>query len=1140
MSEPLCTDPTPAAGGGSPFGTIRTRATSLLDDQNLHWLLGERVLVEDYLAREPALHHDSDALLDLIYNEIRLREESGEAPGADEYRHRFPELEELLRLQFEVHHAMRPGQVLAELELPDEDTQGELPVRLPAISGYEVQEELGRGAMGVVYKARHLRLNRFVAVKMILTGSYAGQRDRSRFNTEAQAVARLQHPHIVQIHEVSEQDGTPFFSLEYVAGGSLAQKLAGKPLPSRTAALLVETLARAVQHAHEQGIIHRDLKPANVLLAPSDALRGLRLGRPEEAAWYEPKITDFGLARLLDPDADRNVANDSQRTEGPVGTPPYMAPEQAGGLGWTGDQVNGASANRSTDVYALGAILYEALTGRPPFIAATALETLQQVQTLDPVPPRRLQPQVPRDLETICLACLRKDPTARYASALDLADDLRRFLDGKPIRQRPAAFWEPAAKWARRRPAAAAWVVLGIVAILGAVAGGLYWLQHREEWARQRALDQYQQFLQHRDDAFFQATLRRAGGLTSPDEAAASAAAAQEAARKALALAGVALDTPTGPVLDPWLSVGEQEDVRDNCSELLLVLADAVALPRPGQTDAERQEQTGEAIRILERAAHLHGPTRAHHLMLAHLLAQRGQQHEAEAERARAEALRPASASDCYRSGVQYYREGNASAAERSLHEALRLRPNHFEARCFLAVCALNAGRPEEAQVGLTACIGQRPRFAWAYLLRGQASVNRGAFTEAEADFAAALQLDSCAAVRYAVAANCGVVGYRLGKLEQAAADLDEAIRTQPTWLQAHVTLAQVYQKQKKWKDAARELDIAVQLAPNEPAVYRTRAHFHRDREDRNRDHLAAALRDFDRAIALELPTNVALLADDHVERGRIHHDRKAYLAALQAFDDALRVRANSGRALRRRGLTLMALRRYQEAERSFDKCIEQGELAVEVFSGRGSAREKLGNLPGAIDDYTQSLQHKRDAEILHYRGWAHILLDAWKLALRDFDDAIRLDPRRSDAYIGRGLARVMLGDYRRAVADAAVVQQRQKKPDTPVMMHNLACLFAQAVARVKADTQQEQEQRAALEARYRRQAIEALRQALLMLPRDQRLAFWQDQMRPDRALDPIRTSAAFSRFDQQVRTEYSAAGEQGKNEGTSSSPSSL
>jgi serine/threonine protein kinase/Flp pilus assembly protein TadD len=1086
---------------------------SLLDEQNESWREGRRVRVEELLERCPSLSLDDECLLDLLYNEIRLSDEVGDTPTLAEYQQRFPRLGDALRVQFQVHEAMRPGEALAEIssaEAADSDLRS-----LPTVPGFEVLSELGRGAMGVVYKARHLRLNRLAALKMILAGAHAGSGERARFETEARAVARLQHPHIVQIHEIGEQDARPFLCMELVSGGSLAEKLAAGPLPFRQAAELAELLARAVHHAHEQQIVHRDLKPANVLLTPSDARRGIKLGTAEKEGYFEPKITDFGLAKLLDQPAD---ATGGYGTGGPMGTPPYMAPEQA--CQPANDAYGKRDANgRATDVYALGAILYEMLTGRPPFLAATVFDTLQQVMTLDPVNPRRLQPHVPRDVEAICLACLRKEPRQRYATALDLADDLRRFMEGKPIRQRRPAPWEPALKWAKRRPATAAWVVLGLAGFLGLAAGGLYYFEHRREWARQVALDRYERFLKRRDEALFQATLQQASGLASRDEAANSAGAAQTSAREALALAGVTIDGSTGPVLDPYLGAAEQEDMTDSCYELLIVLAGAIA----GQP-----EQTGEAMRMLERAARLRGPTRAHHLMAAHLLSQRGQQREAEMEQTRAQALRPASASDYYLSGVQLFREGNVDLAIDSVHEALRLRPNHFEAQCFLAICALNAGRQSEAQLGLTACIGQRPRFAWAYLLRGQASVKLGAFTEAEADFTAALELDSREVVRYAVHASRGVLWYRLGRLEQAEMELDEAIGLQPTWLQAHVSLAQVYQKQKKWTEAERELNMAVLLAPKEPAIYRTRAYFHREREDRKGDDLDAALRDFDRAIALELPAHVSLLADDHVERGRIHHETGRYLAALQMFDEALRIRNIYGRALRWRGLTLMALERYQEAERFFGKCVEQGELAVEVFSGRGSAREKLGDLPGAVEDYTQSLQRKRDTEILQHRGWAYVLLDAWKLAERDFDEAIRLDPRPGDAYVGRGLARVMLGDYLRAVADAEVVR-RQKPPDTPVMMHNLACLFAQAVAKAKADTQQEQ--RAATGTHYRRQAIEALRQALLMLPRDKRLAFWEEQMCPDRALDPIRTSTDFVQFEQQLKREYSGARDNRKEE---------
>jgi serine/threonine protein kinase/Tfp pilus assembly protein PilF len=1111
MSEFPCTASKPLNDAGPFRGTLRTRATSLLDDQNQRWLGGERVAVENYLAEDESLHDDPEAVLDLIYNEVRLREEAGESPALDEYSLRFPHLEDRLRLQFEVHRAMQTGAVLAEMSGVEEPGQGE--TSLPTLDGYEVLGELGRGAMGVVYKARQVALDRLVAVKMILAGPHAGPRERARFLTEGKAVARLQHPGIVQIHEVGEQDGRPFFCLELIRGGSLAQKLSGRPLPPRSAAELVERLARAVHHAHGEQIVHRDLKPANVLLAPSDASRGLLLGRPEEAAWFEPKITDFGLARLLDRDARDSATG--YPTEGPVGTPPYMAPEQAGGPG--GDYAKVGPGRCATDVYALGAILYETLTGRPPFIAATVLETLEQVRALDPVPPRRLQPAVPRDLETICLACLRKEPQRRYATALDLAEDLRRFLDGRPIRQRPAAFWEPALKWARRRPAVAAWLVFGVAALVGLAAAGLYYVEHRQEWARQRALDRYQEFVWHRDEALFQGTLRRGVDLMSLDEAAASADATQDAARQALALVGVALDRPGEAVLGPHLRAAEKDEITDGCYELLIVLAGAVAAPRPGQQTADLQEQVGEALRILERTVQIRGPTRAYHLIREHLLSQRGDQAGALAERSKAQALGPASASDYYLSGVQQDRNGNRSEAVRWARAALRLRPNHFEAQCFLAMCALDAGRAGEAHLGLTSCIGQRPRFAWTYLLRGQACVQQGSFPEAEADFAAALELDPRMAVRYAVHVNRGVLWYRHAKLAQAVADLDEAIRLQPSWLQGHVILAQAYQKQQKWEEAARELDTAVRLAPQQPAVYRTRAHFHRDQNE-----LAAALSDFHRAISLEQPSNTALLADDHIECGRIHNQQGRPLDALQAFDAALRVRPDYPRAVRLRGLTLMALHRYQEAERLFARSIELGERPPEVYRGRGFARVRLGQFAGAIEDYTQALRTKRNADVLQHRGWAYFFTDAWKLAQGDFDEALRLDPRHGDAQVGRGLARVMLGDYRRAVADAEEVLRR-KKPATPEMMHNLACLFAQAAARVKADARQQQ--RADLEVVYCRQAVKLLGQALLLLPRERRRAFWQEQMRPDTALDPIRNSDDFFQFDQQVKREYSQPG---------------
>ncbi len=304
---------------------------------------------------------------------------------------------------------------------PESTLPGE-PEPPPAFPDYEVLDEIGRGGMGVVYKARDLKLGRVVALKTIAEGRHASGDLKERFRAEALAAARLRHPNIVVIHAIGEHQGLPYFALEFVDGGSLAKRLAQGPLPHHEAALVVETLAQAVHVAHQAGIIHRDLKPSNVLLAADGS----------------PKVSDFGLAKLLGSDSGRTLSGQV------LGSPSYMAPEQAEG--------HSRQVGPAADIYALGAILYQALTGRPPFLGGSAVETLKLTAATDAVPPRRLRPDLPRDLETICLKCLEKDRNKRYASALDLADDLRRFRQFQPIAARPLGALGRFARWCRRNP----------------------------------------------------------------------------------------------------------------------------------------------------------------------------------------------------------------------------------------------------------------------------------------------------------------------------------------------------------------------------------------------------------------------------------------------------------------------------------------------------------------------------------------------------------------------------------------------------------------------------------------------------------------------------------------------------------------
>jgi tRNA A-37 threonylcarbamoyl transferase component Bud32/tetratricopeptide (TPR) repeat protein len=319
------------------------------------------------------------------------------------------------------------------------------PIRLPEIPDYEVERVLGRGAMSVVYQAKHAKLRRRVALKVLRITASLDDEERARFQAEIKANARLQHANVVQIYEAGEHAGSPYLALEYVEGGNLREKLASGPLPPHSAVEIVRQLADAVHAAHTAGIVHRDLKPANVLLTPNG----------------QPKVADFGLAKLRAIDEADTLRGSATHTGAILGTPTYMAPEQASG--------RTSEIGPATDIYALGAILYECLTGRPPFQAASMLDLLELIRQGDPASPRMLQPRLPLDLDTICMKCLSKEPARRYATASDLAEDLRRFQIGVPIHARPVSWIERAWKFTRRN----AVLVGGVAATILALSVGL-------------------------------------------------------------------------------------------------------------------------------------------------------------------------------------------------------------------------------------------------------------------------------------------------------------------------------------------------------------------------------------------------------------------------------------------------------------------------------------------------------------------------------------------------------------------------------------------------------------------------------------------------------------------------------------------
>jgi serine/threonine-protein kinase len=396
---------------------------------------------ETFLGAIPELSSHEDLALELVYTEFVVREELGQNPSPLEWFTRFPQwrhrLERIFQADLLFHES---GQVQPSTAPLWDRKCGETKIEIKHqdrwLDHYEVLERIGRGGMGIVYKARQFPLNRIVALKMIRMGDDATPEAVARFKGEAEKLASLHHPNIVQIYAVGEWEGLPCFSMEYIDGGNLSQKIGGRPQPARQSAQWMEAVARAVHYSHEQGLVHRDLKPGNIVLTVDGV----------------PKITDFGLAKRVDGDTNLTLSGVV------VGTVRYCAPESAAG--------RVKDIGPLSDVYSLGAILYELLTGQAPFKAETHHETLQLVQTHDPVRPRVHNPAVDRELEAVCLKCLEKRPRRRYASAQAVADDLARWLRGEPTGARPRGWLTRLGSRIRRRPLVSAAIVL---ALLGAL-----------------------------------------------------------------------------------------------------------------------------------------------------------------------------------------------------------------------------------------------------------------------------------------------------------------------------------------------------------------------------------------------------------------------------------------------------------------------------------------------------------------------------------------------------------------------------------------------------------------------------------------------------------------------------------------------
>ena len=1043
----------------------------------------------------------------------------------------------------------------------------------PQVAGYDIVGQLGRGGMGVVYRARQHGLDRLVALKMLRGGSQADPEALARFRIEVRAVARLRHPNVVQVFDVGESQGLPFVSLELLEGGSLEARNGGNPQPERESATLMATLSRAIASAHRVGIVHRDLKPANVLFS-RDGI---------------PKITDFGLAKRLDED-------DGQTHSGQVmGSPSFMAPEQARG--------EAKEVSPAADIYSLGAILYGVLTGRPPFKGGSPLETLHQVVHIEPVAPSKLRPGLARDLETICLKCLSKESSKRYATADDLAEDLDRFLAGAPIEARRVRILERAWKWSRREPAAASLALAVGLAVVASTFAGFRAVEASKKqterltiegsktlllasaairdrrWGEGRPLlkiflrdagdepsltdlrhqaktllaqiDQGEANQKDRDEArsklqrFAQATRRaqlidaHATLSSRPDQD--DPRPIRHAAEAALGLMGrFDRDSQGRPEAwnrvkpSPWLDDSERAEADSSCRELRLIWIEAIGKPATGE---DAKSQALRALTLLDQSPEGDSPSKAEWFLRARLSDRVGDPASAEKDRSRAESAPVLDVVDRVASARVFQLRGDWSRAISEYEAALGLDPNQFQAQIALAVCQLQAGQPEAARSGFTACLRSDRKSFDLLLLRGIAggeaafqSSKRGKghdlvaddperlFRAAEDDFEAAENLALSDHDRLTLRLDRGIVRVRANRLLEAEADFAEAARLDPDHLAVRVNWGQVLLRLGRNDDAVAQLTRAIEIEPTRPELFRARAIARLDRRDPPEETgQNLALEDLNEAIRLGRP-GTADLAGDHARRARLLHRAGRFEAALADSDEALRIKPDQVDAPLIRVRTLLELKRYGEMIRACDEALTRRPDVADFWELRGVARSHRQDFAAALGDFTQALTlEPARLSARTQRGWAYLISDASKLALADFEAVIERNPDEAEAYGGRGFALALAGQYRLATADAEE-SLRKSRPDDARTCYNAARIYARAAAgSANSSAGRRPSISISLADEYGERALSLIRSALDRLPVDRRSTFYREVVQSDPALANLRQRPQFARLAGQL-----------------------
>jgi serine/threonine-protein kinase len=997
---------------------------------------------------------------------------------------------------------------------------------LPAIAGYEVLGLLGQGGMGVVYKAQQVQPRRPVALKMIRDAGLAGAEELARFHREAQAVADLEHPHIVRLYEVGEHEGQPFLALEYLEGGSLAQRLDGTPWPSAAAARLVEVLARAMHAVHQRGIVHRDLKPHNVLLARSDRPEALPLGgRPEELGErFEPRITDFGLAKQL------GVSGQTQ-SGAILGTPSYMAPEQAVG--------QSKQLGPAADVYALGAILYELLTGRPPFRAETPLHTLQQVVGQEPVPPSRLNANVARDLETICLKCLPKLPGKRYASALVLADELRRFQNGEPIVARPAGWWEKGVKWARRRPAVAALWAVSVVALLAGGAG-VIWLQ--QQAAERRAEeDRLRQGVE--------AALERANGLRHEARWGEARAILDQAAERLGDSGPADLRQRVARTRADLDLVGRLDAARLRAATVLQNRRDTAGVERDYAAAFQQAGLGREGEPVATVAARIrHCAVRSQVVAAlddwARITTDRQRRRwllavarDADPDPWRDRVRDPAVWGD--RAALQRLARrapmdqlspqllatlGSVLALNKGdavpLLTAARERyPDDFWLNFEVGNVLAAAGQREQAVGYYRAAQALRPKSGAVYNNLGTTLDELGRHDEAIACFHRAIALDPRFAVAYR---NLGNALEARGQMDQSLAAHQKAVALDPGWALAHYNLGRALDDKGRLDEAIAEYRKSIALDPKYVL-----AHNNLGVTLGKKGQLDAAMASYRKALALD-----PKLALAHTGLGIMLARKGRHDEAIACFRKAIVFDPRDALAHDRLGNALYQKGRLEEAIAACQRAIVLDPGNASTHDQLGRALGEQGRLDEAIAAHRKAVAlNPRDARAHYHLGNALGDRGRTSEAMASYRQAIALDPKATLAHNNLGNALYDQGKvdeaiacYRRAIAadprSALAWNNLGRALHTRGQTDEAIAAFRQAIAIDPRCVLAYTNLGLALEARGRLdEALAAQQQAVAVAPRDANAHFnlgnaWLAKGRPDEAIAAYRLAVTLDPTD--------------------------